>query len=184
MVTLIILVAPIAGRLSDRVGSRWLMGGGMTLVGISLLLYERVDRPLDFWTLLPSMILGGVGMAMTMSPMTSAAMGVRARRQGGRRLRRPQQLPPGRRLARDRGDGRDPRFVPPPPAAQPAGRAGLRQRAPRGLRGRRGRSRSPRRSSPSSPCGRGPRSCASTSRSWRHERRGAAHGGGRPPASI
>ena len=28
-----------------------------------------------FWTLLPSMLLGGVGMAMTMSPMTAAAMG-------------------------------------------------------------------------------------------------------------
>ncbi|HET7353651.1 MAG TPA: DHA2 family efflux MFS transporter permease subunit, partial [Gaiellaceae bacterium] len=30
MVLLIIFVAPIAGRLSDRIGSRWLMGGGMT----------------------------------------------------------------------------------------------------------------------------------------------------------
>jgi len=47
----------------------------MTLVAISLLLYERVTVHSDFWTLLPSMILGGVGMAMTMSPMTSAAMG-------------------------------------------------------------------------------------------------------------
>jgi MFS family permease len=75
MVTLIILIAPLSGRLSDRVGSRWLMGGGMTLVGLSLLLYERVTVHSDFWTLLPSMILGGVGMAMTMSPMTSAAMG-------------------------------------------------------------------------------------------------------------
>jgi sugar phosphate permease len=51
------------------------MGGGMTLVGLSLLLYERVTVHSSFWTLLPSMILGGVGMAMTMSPMTSAAMG-------------------------------------------------------------------------------------------------------------
>jgi EmrB/QacA subfamily drug resistance transporter len=75
MTLLIILVAPIAGRLSDRVGSRWLMGGGMTLVGISLLLYERVTVHSDFWTLLPQMLLGGVGMAMTMSPMTAAAMG-------------------------------------------------------------------------------------------------------------
>jgi EmrB/QacA subfamily drug resistance transporter len=75
MVVLIILIAPIAGKLSDRVGSRWLMGGGMTLVGVSLLLYERVTVHSDIWTLLPSMILGGVGMALTMSPMTSAAMG-------------------------------------------------------------------------------------------------------------
>jgi EmrB/QacA subfamily drug resistance transporter len=75
MVSLIILIAPLAGRLSDRLGSRWLMGAGMTLVGCSLLLYERVTVHSDYWTLLPAMILGGVGMAMTMSPMTAAAMG-------------------------------------------------------------------------------------------------------------
>jgi MFS family permease len=75
MTILIIIVAPIAGRLSDRIGSRWLMGAGMTIVGISLLLYQRVGLNSDFWTLLPSLLLGGVGMAMTMSPMTAAAMG-------------------------------------------------------------------------------------------------------------
>ncbi|HEU5215315.1 MAG TPA: MFS transporter [Gaiellaceae bacterium] len=75
MTLLIIVVAPIAGRFADRIGSRWLMGGGMTLVSGSLLLYQRVGLHSDFWTLLPAMILGGIGMAMTMSPMTAAAMG-------------------------------------------------------------------------------------------------------------
>ena len=74
MTLLIILVAPIAGKLSDRIGSRWLMGAGMTLVSISLLFYQRVGLHSTFWTLLPAMLLGGVGMAMTMSPMTAAAM--------------------------------------------------------------------------------------------------------------
>ena len=74
MTVLIIVIAPIAGRMSDRIGSRWLMGAGMTLVGCSLLLYQRVGLHSDFWTLLPAMLLGGIGMAMTMSPMTSAAM--------------------------------------------------------------------------------------------------------------
>ena len=75
MTVLVILIAPIAGRFSDRIGSRWLMGAGMTLLGISLLLYQRITVHSDFWTLLPAMVVGGVGMAMTMSPMTSAAMG-------------------------------------------------------------------------------------------------------------
>ena len=74
MTILIILVAPLAGKASDRIGSRWLMGIGMTLVGISLLLYQRVGLASTFWTLLPSMLLGGVGMALTMAPMTAAAM--------------------------------------------------------------------------------------------------------------
>ncbi|HEY1367072.1 MAG TPA: MFS transporter [Gaiellaceae bacterium] len=74
MTLLIIVVAPLAGRLSDRLGSRWLMAGGMTLVGISLLFYQRLGVHSDFWTILPSLITGGLGMALTMTPMTSAAM--------------------------------------------------------------------------------------------------------------
>src|SRR5881394_2941182 len=75
MTVLIILVAPIAGKLSDRVGSRWLMGAGMSILGVSLLLYQRIGLHTGFWSLLPQLLLGGVGMALTMSPMTSAAMG-------------------------------------------------------------------------------------------------------------
>jgi EmrB/QacA subfamily drug resistance transporter len=74
MTLLIIVVAPIAGNLSDKIGSRWLMGAGMTLLGISSLLYLRVGVHTSYWTLLPQMLVGGFGMAMTMSPMTSAAM--------------------------------------------------------------------------------------------------------------
>jgi EmrB/QacA subfamily drug resistance transporter len=74
MTLLIIVIAPIAGNLSDTIGSRWLMGAGMTLLGISSLLYLRVGVHTTFWGLLPQLLVGGVGMAMTMSPMTSAAM--------------------------------------------------------------------------------------------------------------
>ena len=74
MTVLIILVAPIAGKLSDRIGSRWLMGAGMSILGVSLLLYQRIGVHTGFLSLLPQLLLGGVGMALTMSPMTSAAM--------------------------------------------------------------------------------------------------------------
>jgi EmrB/QacA subfamily drug resistance transporter len=74
MTVLIIVIAPLAGNFSDKIGSRWLMGAGMTLLGISLLLYLRVGVHSTYVSLLPQLILGGVGMAMTMSPMTSAAM--------------------------------------------------------------------------------------------------------------
>src|SRR6266853_4523969 len=74
MTVLIILIAPISGKLSDRIGSRWLMGAGMTILGVSLLLYQRIGVHSSFVSLLPQLLLGGVGMALTMSPMTSAAM--------------------------------------------------------------------------------------------------------------
>jgi EmrB/QacA subfamily drug resistance transporter len=74
MTLLIVLVSPLAGHWSDKIGSRWLMGTGMTLLGIGGLLYQRIGVHTSYWTLLPPMVVGGVGMAMTMSPMTSAAM--------------------------------------------------------------------------------------------------------------
>jgi EmrB/QacA subfamily drug resistance transporter len=75
MTILIVFVAPIAGRLTDKVGARWLLGSGMTLVGISLLLFSRMQPGWNFWNLLPEMVIGGLGMAITMTPMTAAAMG-------------------------------------------------------------------------------------------------------------
>jgi EmrB/QacA subfamily drug resistance transporter len=74
MTILIILVAPRAGKLSDSIGSRWLVGGGMLLVAISLLFYSRLGVHSTFWDILPGLIAGGFGMAMTMTPTTAAAM--------------------------------------------------------------------------------------------------------------
>ena len=75
MTVLIIFIAPVAGKLSDRIGSRWLMAGGLTLVGISLVIFSRLDVSSDFWDLLPGLVIGGVGMASVMTPMSAAAMG-------------------------------------------------------------------------------------------------------------
>jgi EmrB/QacA subfamily drug resistance transporter len=74
MTVLIILIAPQAGRLSDRYGSRWLVGGGMTLLAIMLFYYSTLGATATFWAILPGLILGGVGMGATMTPTTAAAM--------------------------------------------------------------------------------------------------------------
>jgi EmrB/QacA subfamily drug resistance transporter len=74
MTLLIIVVAPLAGRLSDRFGSRWLMAGGLSLVAVHLMLLARLGADAGFWTLVPALVIGGVGMATTMTPMTAAAM--------------------------------------------------------------------------------------------------------------
>jgi EmrB/QacA subfamily drug resistance transporter len=74
MTVLIIVIAPRAGHLADRIGSRVLAGGGQLLVALSLLLYARLTVDSSFWTLLLPMVVGGAGMAMTMTPATAAAM--------------------------------------------------------------------------------------------------------------
>jgi EmrB/QacA subfamily drug resistance transporter len=75
MTVLIILIAPQAGRLSDRIGSRWLIGTGLSFVTLSLVLFAQLDRGSDFWNILPGLLTGGFGMALTMTPTTAAAMG-------------------------------------------------------------------------------------------------------------
>ena len=75
MTLLIMFVAPVAGKLADKLGPRALMVPGLSLVALSLFLFSFLDQGSDFWSLLPGLLVGGAGMAMAMAPTTSAAMG-------------------------------------------------------------------------------------------------------------
>jgi EmrB/QacA subfamily drug resistance transporter len=70
----IVAVAPISGRLADRIGPRWLIVGGLLLVAASLFTFSRIAVDSTYLDLLPGFVLLGLGIAMTMSPMTTAAM--------------------------------------------------------------------------------------------------------------
>jgi EmrB/QacA subfamily drug resistance transporter len=74
MTILIMLTAPIAGKSSDRFGSRWLMTVGMILIAIQLFYFSRLGVEESYWNLLPGMILGGFGMSMVMTPSAAAAV--------------------------------------------------------------------------------------------------------------
>jgi EmrB/QacA subfamily drug resistance transporter len=71
---LIMVTAPIAGKASDRFGSRWLMTVGMILIAIQLFYFSRLGVEESYWNLLPAMILGGFGIAMVMTPSAAAAV--------------------------------------------------------------------------------------------------------------
>jgi len=72
---LIVFVAPLAGRFSDKIGSRWLMGTGLVLLAGSLLSFSTLGTDSTFWDIVPGLILGGFGMSLAMTPTTAAAMG-------------------------------------------------------------------------------------------------------------
>jgi predicted MFS family arabinose efflux permease len=74
MTILIIWIAPIAGRVSDRIGSRWLMTGGMVLVAAQLLYFSRLGVDERYVDLLPGLLVGGVGIALVMTPSAAAAV--------------------------------------------------------------------------------------------------------------
>jgi EmrB/QacA subfamily drug resistance transporter len=71
---LIIVLAPLAGKLSDRYGSRPFVTAGMVVLTLTLILFSRMDENTTFWGLLPAMLLGGLGMSLAMAPTTAAAM--------------------------------------------------------------------------------------------------------------
>jgi EmrB/QacA subfamily drug resistance transporter len=73
MTVLIVLVAPIAGKTSDRIGSRGLMTVGMLLLATQLVWFSQLSADASFWNLLPALLVGGVGMAFTMTPSAAAA---------------------------------------------------------------------------------------------------------------
>ena len=70
---LIILVAPIAGKTSDRIGSRGLMTAGMILIAAQLVMLSRLSVDARFWDLFPAFVVGGIGMGLTMTPSAAAA---------------------------------------------------------------------------------------------------------------
>jgi EmrB/QacA subfamily drug resistance transporter len=71
---MIVLIAPIAGRLADRIGPRPPMVTGLALTTLSLFLQTKITVSSGYTDLLPAFILMGVGMALVMSPMSTAAM--------------------------------------------------------------------------------------------------------------
>jgi predicted MFS family arabinose efflux permease len=71
---LIIVTAPIAGRLADRIGPRPLLATGLSLVAVALFLQSQIDVHSGYADLLVPFMIMGFGIALTMSPMSMAAM--------------------------------------------------------------------------------------------------------------
>jgi EmrB/QacA subfamily drug resistance transporter len=79
----IIVMGPLAGRLTDRVGPRPLMTLGLVIVSTAILIQSRITVHSGYGLLLPGFILMGVGMGLVMSPMSTAAMNAVDRSKAG-----------------------------------------------------------------------------------------------------
>ncbi len=68
MSLMILVGAPISGRLSDRIGSRWLLAAGTAIMAVGILFITRqtsVDTTI--LSLSPALVVTGIGMGMTFS---------------------------------------------------------------------------------------------------------------------
>ena len=68
-------VAPVAGRLSDRVGGKYFLMAGLTLFAIGMGWIALIAEPSSTWyDFLVPQIAAGVGIGCTFAPMTTVAM--------------------------------------------------------------------------------------------------------------
>jgi EmrB/QacA subfamily drug resistance transporter len=69
------LVAPLAGAFSDRIGSRPLMAAGLALQAIALVWIHEVNAvDVAYGLLVPGFIMGGTGMALVFAPAANAVL--------------------------------------------------------------------------------------------------------------
>src|SRR6266540_2708700 len=80
---MIVAIAPIAGRLTDRIGPRIPIAVGLTLVSAAMFWLTQIGTSTTYGDLFPSFILMGIGMALVMSPMSTAAMNAVATAKAG-----------------------------------------------------------------------------------------------------
>jgi EmrB/QacA subfamily drug resistance transporter len=79
----IVVMGPLAGRLTDRIGSRPLMTLGLVIVAIAIFIQSHITVHSGYGLLFPGFMLMGAGMGLVMSPMSTAAMNAVDRAKAG-----------------------------------------------------------------------------------------------------
>jgi EmrB/QacA subfamily drug resistance transporter len=81
MSVIIIFAAPLAGMLSDRLGSKWIVAVGMFLLALGLAWMaglipgvEKIDPGTTSGSLLAPFLISGIGIGFAVAPVTSAVM--------------------------------------------------------------------------------------------------------------
>jgi EmrB/QacA subfamily drug resistance transporter len=70
------LVAPVSGKLAERVGVRWFMGAGLALVGLGLVLMSGLEVGDDWTAMLAGFMVAGGGIGLVNPALATAAVGV------------------------------------------------------------------------------------------------------------
>ena len=70
------VTATIAGRFSEHVPARWLIGPGLALVGVGLVVMAGLSGDSSWTHLIPGFIVAGLGAGLVNPPLASTAIGV------------------------------------------------------------------------------------------------------------
>ena len=108
-------VAPVAGRMTDRIGGKYILMTGLLLFGGGMGWLALIAHPTSSWqSFLPPLIVAGFGMGCVFAPLITVAMRNVQPQLAGRRVRRAEHGPagrPGDRHRRGRGAAAEPAGV-------------------------------------------------------------------------
>ena len=79
----LMIAAPLSARLTERLGTKIVVTGGLTLVTIGLLLLATASTTSGYGLVVASLVILGFGMGNTMAPATEAIMGALPRERAG-----------------------------------------------------------------------------------------------------
>ncbi len=75
MSLLSMFIAPVAGRLSDKVGGKWILFAGVSMFAAGMGIIVGVSQlGMSRWDFLPGLLVAGVGLGMTFAPLQTVAM--------------------------------------------------------------------------------------------------------------
>ncbi len=81
---ILLLLSARVGALSGRFGPRWFMTAGPLLCAAGFLMLLGIDLPLDYFgQVFPGLMVFGIGLAVTVAPLTSAILGAVAPEEAG-----------------------------------------------------------------------------------------------------
>jgi len=75
LTVVMLLLSSTSGRVATRIGPRLQMSVGPVVVGAGLALLSRIPADPDYWTgVLPAVLVFGLGLAVTVAPLTATAL--------------------------------------------------------------------------------------------------------------
>jgi hypothetical protein len=80
---MIVVVAPLAGRIAGRIGSKVPMAVGLAMNATAMCIFTTIDATTSYAHIWPPLLLAGVGMGLVMTPMTAAVMSAVPRERAG-----------------------------------------------------------------------------------------------------
>lgn len=78
-----LVIMPVIGILTSRIDSRWMIGGGFLLFGITSLWMGGLTLDISRWSLLWPIIISGMASGMVFVPLSTTAMGTLPNQQIG-----------------------------------------------------------------------------------------------------